>query len=61
MPGEAQQDIILYWGEEKLEPRWDGNRWFLSRLREPGEKLGILGTPDPKGIKNKIKKYRSLK
>ena len=53
MPGEAQQDIILYWGEEKLEPRWDGNRWFLSRLREPGEKLGILGTPDPKRIKIK--------
>ena len=47
------QDIILYWGEEELEPRWDGNRWSSGRLREPGEKLGILGTPDPKGIKIK--------
>ena len=47
------QDIILYWGEEELEPRWDGNRWSSGRLREPGEKLGILGTPDSKGIKIK--------
>ena len=47
------QDIILYWGEEELEPHWDGNRWPLSRLREPSEKLGILGTPDPKGIQIK--------
>ena len=45
------QDIILYWGEEKLGPCWDGNRWSSSRLRESGEKLGILGSPDPKGIK----------
>ena len=44
------QHTILYWGEEKLELCWDGNRWPLSRLREPSEKLGILGTPDPKGI-----------
>lgn len=47
------QHIILYWGEEKLELCWDGNRWSLSRLREPSEKLGILGTPDPKGIQIK--------
>ena len=47
------QDIILYRGEEELEPRWDGNRWSSGRLREPGEKLGILGTPDPKGIQIK--------
>jgi len=47
------QDIILYWGEEELEPHWDGNRWSSGRVKEPDEKLGILGTPDPKGIKIK--------
>ena len=45
------QDIILYWGEEELGPCWDGNRWSSGRTGEPGEKLGILGTPHPKGIK----------
>ena len=45
------QDIILYWGEEELGPCWGGNRWSSGRTGEPGEKLGILGSPDPKGIK----------
>ena len=51
------QDIILYWGEEELEPRWDGNRWSSSREGELDEKLGDSRDSRPK--RNKNKKYGS--
>ena len=35
------QDIILYWGEEKLGPRWDGNRWSSSRLKSQVKNWGF--------------------
>lgn len=51
------QNIILYWGEEELEPRWDGNRWSSSREGELDGKLGDSRDSRPKGNKNK--KYGS--
>ena len=47
------QDIILYWGEEDLGPRWDGNRLFSSRAEELDEKFGDSRDSRPKGIKIK--------
>ena len=49
------QDIILYWGEEELGPRWDGNRLFSSRAEELDEKFGDPRDSRPKRNKNKIK------
>ena len=51
------QDIILYWGEEKLGPRWDGNRWSSSRAGELDEKFG--DSRDSRRKRNKNKKYES--
>ena len=55
--GLGGQDIILYWGEEELEPRWDGNMWSSNIEGELDEKLGDSWDSTPK--MNKNKKYRS--
>ena len=43
------QDIVLYWGEKGLVPSKE--RVVLQQCRRDRYKVGILGTPDHKGLK----------
>ncbi|KAK2492654.1 hypothetical protein MC885_001182 [Smutsia gigantea] len=45
------QDIILHWGEKERGPAGKGKRRSSRKVGEPDENIGILGAPDPRGIK----------